>query len=124
MTMQATAFSRDALVLDAAAEAERISSAIRDVVFKELRRRGAVVGLSGGVDSSVVAALCVGALGKDRVLGLLMPEAESAQDALALGRRLAERLGIATIVEDITPILTAAGCYRRRDEAIRIVIPD
>ena len=122
--MDRPTFSKDALTLDAAREAERISAAIRDMVFRALRRRGAVVGLSGGVDSSVVAALCVGALGKDRVLGLLMPEAESAPDALALGRLLAERLGIATIVEDITPILTAAGCYRRRDEAIRTVIPD
>src|SRR3990172_3608531 len=124
MTMQATAFSRDALVLDAAAEAERISSAIRDVVFKELRRRGAVVGLSGGVDSSVVAALCVRALGKERVLGLLMPEAESSPDSLSLGYLIAKSLGIRTVVEDITPILRASGCYNRRDEAIQALIPE
>ena len=123
MTMEATTFSRDALALDAGAEIERISLAISDIVFKQLRRRGAVIGLSGGVDSSVVAALCVRALRKDRVFGLLMPESESSPDSLSLGRLVVETLGIATAVEDITPILLAAGCYRRRDEAIRTVIP-
>src|SRR3990172_1395704 len=121
--MDRPTFSRNALTLDPQREVERISAAIRDTVSRELRRRGAVVGLSGGVDSSVVAALCAGALGKARVFGLLMPERESSPDSLSLGRLVAEALGIATAVEDITPILTAAGCYRRRDEAIQAVIP-
>jgi len=88
------------------------------------RRRGAVVGLSGGIDSSVVAALAARAFGPGRVLGVLMPEAESSSDTLRLSRVVAEHLGIETVLEDITGILQAAGCYRRRDEAIRTVIPE
>lgn len=87
------------------------------------RRRGAVLGLSGGIDSSVSAALCVRAFGRERVLGLLMPEADSAAESLELGQQVADHLGIETLVEDITPLLEASGCYRRRDEAFASVIP-
>ena len=119
----AVAFSKDSLRIDPAATAERIQSAIRDIVFGQLRRKGAVVAISGGIDSSVVAALCSRALGKERVLGLFLPEADSSPDSLRLSQLLACSLGIQTQLEDITPILTAAGCYRRRDEALRQVIP-
>jgi len=117
-------FSRDVLRLDAEAEVERICASIKQTITKVLRRRGAVVGLSGGVDSSVVAALATRALGPGRVLALLMPEADSSSESAVLGRRVAEQLGVETIVEDIAPVLEAAGCYRRRDEAIRGVIPE
>jgi NAD+ synthase len=93
-------------------------------VFTQLKRKGAIVGVSGGIDSSVVAALCVQALGKDRVVALFMPESESAPENLDLGRMLTDNLGILPVVEDITPILEGAGCYRRRDEAIRSVVPE
>jgi NAD+ synthase len=114
----------DLLRLDAARSVEQITSAIRDQIRNELRRKGAVVGLSGGIDSSVVTALGALSLGRERVVALLMPERESSEDSLALGRLLADRLGIRAIVEDVTPILEAAGCYRRRDEMIRRVIPE
>lgn len=117
-------FTAAALDLDAAAEADRIAATVRDVVLRRLRRRGVVLGLSGGVDSSVTAALCVKALGRERVLGLLMPEAESAAETTSLGRLVAAHLGVESVVEDIGPILETAGCYRRRDEAIRTVIPE
>lgn len=71
-----------------------------------------------------MAALCVQALGKDRVVALFMPESESAPENLVLGRMLTDDLGILPVVEDITPILEGAGCYRRRDEAIRSVVPE
>jgi NAD+ synthase len=112
------------LHLNASAAAARIEASIRDIVFRRLRRRGVVLGLSGGIDSSVVAALCARALGNDRVLGLLMPEADSSGDSLRLGQRLADKFGIRTVIEDITPILTAARCYERRDEAVRTVVPE
>src|SRR4051812_430750 len=117
-------FSSNVLRIDAAAETARISRQIRQQVAIDLKRKGAVLGLSGGIDSSVAAALCVRALGADRVLGLLMPEMDSSADSLWLGQMLADHFGIETILEDITSTLEAAGCYRRRDEAIRMVIPD
>lgn len=114
----------DLLRIDCAREVERIVSSIRQLVPREFRRKGAVVGLSGGIDSSVVAALCARALGRERVLGLFMPESESAEESLSLGRLLTDSLGIPSVSEDITPILTAAGCYRRRDDAIRTIVPE
>jgi NAD+ synthase len=114
----------DPLALDAPAEIERLAVAIREQVGQRLRRRGVVLGLSGGIDSTVTAALCARALGPGRVLGLLMPERESDADSLRLGRAVADWLGIACALEDITPILEGAGCYRRRDAAIRALIPE
>jgi NAD+ synthase len=125
MTMSQTAkpFSADVLKLDAEQEAHRIASSIRETIAVSLKRKGAIIGLSGGIDSSVVAALCVRALGKDRVFGLFMPETDSSDDSLKFGRLIAGALGIQATVEDISPILRGAGCYTRRDEAIKAVIP-
>jgi NAD+ synthase len=117
-------FSRDVLRLDAARASAEIEAAIREQVLGTLRRRGAVVGMSGGIDSSVVATLCARALGPDRVVGLLMPERDSSGDALRLGRMLAAHLGIRHVVEDIAPALEALGCYARQLDAIRMVFPE
>ena len=107
----------DVLRIDAAQEVDRIAHMIRDVVLKQFKRKGAVVGVSGGIDSSVVAALCTYALGKDRVIALFMPETESAAENLVLGRMLTESLGIAAVTEDIAPfwkapVVIAAGTKR------------
>ena len=112
------------LAIDAAAVTDSITEWIRRVMFDRLRRRGIVVGLSGGVDSTVVAALCTRALGENRVLGLLMPESESSPDSLMLGELAARSLGISTEIEDISPILEATGCYQRRNDAIRSMVPE
>jgi len=114
----------DKLKLNTDAEAERIDRFIRDGVFARLRRKGLVVGLSGGIDSSTVAALAVRALGPDRVVGLFMPESDSSDDSLRLGQLLAKKLGIRTFEENISGILKGADCYRRRDEAIQSVVPE
>jgi NAD+ synthase len=116
--------SADTLRLDAGRAVDEIAERLRDAVYKDLRRRGAVVGLSGGVDSSLVAHLCARAFGPERVLGVLMPEGESAPDTLDLSRVSAEAAGVETVVEDITELLRAAGCYERRDAAIRTVLPE
>lgn len=120
----APAFSAAALTLDAAAEVERIGSALRTQVLRDLRRRGAVVGLSGGIDSSVTAALAVHAFGRKRVLALFMPERDSDPESLRLGRMIADWLGIESVTEDIAPSLAAAGCYERRDGFIRQLVPE
>jgi NAD+ synthase len=117
------AFSKDALVIDAPAASARIEEALRAQVLGMLRRKGVVVGLSGGIDSSVVCGLAVRALGRERVFGLFMPERDSSGDSLRLGRMVAEAFGIEAVVEDIAPALAGAGCYARQEEAIRMVFP-
>ncbi len=101
----------------------RIEEAIRETVQKRFRKKGVVVGLSGGIDSSVVAALCVRALGAERVFGIFMPEEDSSNESTPLGEMLAKSLGIQTVTENISPILRAACCYQRRDRAIQKIIP-
>jgi NAD+ synthase len=117
-------FSRDVLRIDPQRTADEIEKAIRDQVLGTSKRRGAVVGMSGGIDSSVVATLCTRALGRERVVGLLMPERDSSNDALRLGRMLADHLGIRHVVENIAPALEGLGCYARQLEAIRMAVPE
>jgi NAD+ synthase len=116
-------FGTESLAFDEEAEVARIAAALRDYGARN-RRRGAVLGVSGGIDSSVVAALCVRAFGPERVFALHMPEKESSSDTLGFSRSLTDALGVDSIVEDLTGILTAAGAYERRDAAIRRVIPE
>jgi NAD+ synthase len=104
--------------------AECITSALRKHVLSTLRRRGAVVAMSGGIDSSVCVALCVKALGPERVFGISLPDRDSSATSVDLARLLAEKMGIRYSSEDISPVLEAAGCYRRQEEAIRSAIPE
>jgi len=117
-------FSRASLELDAAGETTRIVETLRRQLARDLHRRGVVVGLSGGIDSTVTAALAVRALGREKVFGLMMPERHSQSESSPLGLKVAESLGIEWIEEDITGILESVGFYRRYDEAIREVIPN
>ena len=119
-----TAISADILQIDPARETERITTSIRDQVLNQLKRKGAVIGVSGGIDSSVVAYLCARALGKDRVFLLFMPETDSSSDSLRLGQSVAQDLGAPSALENISPILQGARCYERRDACIRSVIPE
>lgn len=120
----AEVFGRHSLALDAAAETERIAAFLRESVNGRLHRQGAVVGISGGIDSSVVLALAVRAFGPERVVGILLPERESSPDSAELAYKLAGRFGVATVMEDITSALKGAGCYLRRDEAMQRVIAE
>jgi NAD+ synthase len=117
------AFGPESLTIDAASEAERIAAGIREYIGRT-RKKGAIVALSGGIDSSVTAFLCVKALGKDKVFGLHMPEKESSSETIRLSRSISDSLGIDSKLEEISAMLEAAGCYRRRDDAIRLVYPD
>lgn len=123
MTISTRPFGRASLRIDSEVELARISASLT-AYLAQSKRRGVVVALSGGIDSSVVAAVCVAALGKERVFGLHMPERESSSDTIMLSRLLADSLGIDSVLEEISPILEAAGCYRRRDDAIRKVCPE
>jgi NAD+ synthase len=114
--------SSDLMRIDASSAVAEISRHIREDL-KFMRRRGAVLGVSGGIDSSVCAALCARALGREKVLAIFMPDRDSSPDSIKLGRLLTETLGIEAVTEDITDILDAAGCYERQTEAIRKVFP-
>src|SRR3972149_1176005 len=118
------AFNREVLNIDAAAEAERIVALLRNSVRKVMRKQGAVLGISGGVDSAVVLALCVRAFGPERVTALIMPEKDSEPISEELARQVAAHLGSEPIREIITPVIDGFGCYPRRDEAIRRVFPE
>lgn len=111
------------LDIDAEAEVERISEFLRTTLSRRLRRRGLVVGLSGGIDSTVTAAIAVKALGADRVFGLMMPERESSPDTRRLSHEVARHLNIDSTEEDITPILESMGFYRRYRTAVQRILP-
>ena len=102
---------------------ETICTRLRSILSKDVGRRGFVVAMSGGIDSSVSSALCVKALGKDKVYGLMLPERDSSGFSTARGRQLAEHLGIKYEVFDIAQALEGIGCYKWRDDAIRKVFP-
>jgi NAD+ synthase len=116
----------DARVLDIDEESvvERICSRVREILSQDLSRRGLVVAISGGIDSSVCAALAVRALGPGKVFGLLLPERDSSGFSTERGKQLAAHLEIQHDVQDIAPALEALGCYRWRDDAIRKVFPE
>jgi NAD+ synthase len=116
--------SIDVLRIDAESKCAVIEQAIRDQVVRQFKKKGAVVALSGGIDSSVTVALCARALGRERVLALFMPERDSSNDSLRFGRLVSEKLGVETVLEEIGSILNASGCYNRLDEAIRRLLPE
>ncbi len=118
------AFSAEMLKLNCAKETGKITQKLKEIVLKKFKKRGIVVALSGGIDSSIVGALCVRALGKEHVLGLLMPEKESASETIKLGHLIGNKLGIKMAEEDITEILESLRCYQRRDEAIKQIVPE
>jgi len=116
-------FHKDILEIDCKSEVELICEFIRQEL-RDMKRDGIVIGLSGGIDSALSAALCVEAVGKDKVFGLILPEKESNPVSAEFAARHAEKLGIETETVDITPTLEAFGTYRKRDDVIRGVFPE
>jgi NAD+ synthase len=113
-------FTKDSLKIDAAKVADELSQTILTQISSKLKKTGAVVGISGGIDSSVVVALCVKALGPKRVIGVMMPEGESSPDSERLARTLGESLGIETFVEDISAGLEGLDCYILEKDKINV----
>jgi len=117
-------FSKDVLIIDAEKEVEKITQHLRNFLTNQLKRRGLIVALSGGIDSSVTTALCAKSLGPNRVLALLMPEQHSSENTLELSSLVANHFGVKKVHEDISNILESVGFYKRYDEAVRMVIPE
>jgi NAD+ synthase len=116
--------SWNVLDIDCEAEANDIGVRLRALVSGELRKRGLVVAVSGGIDSSVCAALAVRALGNQRVQGLILPERDSSDESATRAQALCEFLGMPVLNTNIAPTLEAIGCYRWRDEAVRRAVPE
>lgn len=118
-------FSKDILIInDIKAEYNRIVADLRESVFHRLNRLGGVIGISGGIDSSVSMALIAKALGTENVLAIMLPEHDSSGDSALFARILADKFGVKAITEDITGALEGFGCYQRRDEAVKAVLPE
>ncbi len=117
-------FHKHVLDLDPAHETDRIVRFLGQNVRHTMRRNGGVVGISGGIDSAVVLALAVRALGAHNVLGIMMPDRDSDPISEPLARDLAGRFGVEPLLENITAALSGFDCYRRRDEAIRRIFPE
>jgi NAD+ synthase len=122
--MKQNQFTKDVLTLDPEKEVNKITSRIRKLLSKQLKRRGLVVALSGGIDSSVTTALAVKAIGPERVIVLLMPEQHSAEETLDLSSMVADHFGVGKVHEDISDILASLGCYQRYERAVQRVIPE
>lgn len=118
-------FSKNILLID------NIESKINDVteklkhgIFSTMKRKGAIVGISGGIDSSVSLALTAKAIGPENVVGILLPEKDSSSESKELALKLANQLRVKTIEENITGALEGFGCYHRRDEAVKAILPE
>jgi NAD+ synthase len=124
-TTEKKPFSKDILIIDnIKSECETIASRLRENVLHRLHRMGGVVGISGGIDSSVSLALSVLAFSSENVLGIMLPEKDSSRDSTLFAQKLADKFGVKTITENITGALHGFGCYRRRDETVKRVIPE
>jgi NAD+ synthase len=116
-------FDKNILKIDCEKETQRVCAFIEEQLLS-WRRKGAVIGISGGIDSAVCAELCVRALGKDKVFGLVLPEKESSPKSVVYATKQAEKLGITFETIDITPTLEAFGTYAKRDAVIKGVFPE
>ena len=117
-------FKQDLINIDPETETQKVIENIKFNINQKLKRKGAVVGISGGIDSSVVLALCVKALGEKRVLGVMMPEKDSSSENFRLAKNLVQKWQVSYIIEDITPALFGFNSYQRRDDAIRNIFPE
>jgi NAD+ synthase len=117
-------FTKEILLIDPEQEIKKIIESVRNALAKQIKRRGIVLGLSGGIDSSVTAAIAVKAVGQNRTLSLLMPEQQSSDKTLELSKMVADHFSIEKLHEDITGVLESVGFYKKYEAAVRLVIPE
>jgi NAD+ synthase len=117
-------FTKDIILLENVEEVvNQTVEKLREDVLHRFKRNGAVIGISGGIDSSVCLALSAKAFGPEKVLGIMLPEKDSSPDSEILARELAAKFDVKAIKEEITGALSGFGCYERRDEAVKRVFP-
>jgi len=116
-------FNLDVLKIDPGQELALLSEFIVDQV-SAFRKKGVIVGLSGGIDSACIAAVAVHALGKEKVAGLILPESESNPISSEYARKHAQALGIEHREIDITATVDSIVAYKWRDEFIQKMIPE
>lgn len=117
-------FSFDVLKIDPEEELRKLSEFITEQVRSVFRRKGIIVGLSGGIDSACMASIAVHVLGKDNVVGLILPERESNPVSSQYATKHAEELGIEFRCIDITATVDSVVRYDARDELIKTIIPE
>ena len=117
-------FTRDSILLDPKTETNRLIKELKEIVVFNLKKRGAVIGVSGGIDSSVVLALCAKTFGPDRVIAVMMPERDSSPESKRLATLLCEKFKVSYVLEDLTDAVNGFGCYKKRDEAVKRIFPE
>lgn len=117
-------FTKESILIDAKSETNRLIEELRNTVAFKLKKRGAVVGVSGGIDSSVVLALCAKTFGPEKVFAVMMPEKDSSPESRKLATLLCEKFKVPYVLEDLTDAVNGFGCYKRRDEAVKRAYPD
>ncbi|MBD3321401.1 MAG: NAD(+) synthase [Chitinivibrionales bacterium] len=120
----ATKFDPDVLTIAPEKELQKLSQFIIEQTARVYRRKGAVVGLSGGIDSAVIAAVCVHALSKDKVVGLVLPEKETNPVSCRFACAHAEAMGIEHKIVDITDTVASVFSYEERDSFIQSLVPE
>ncbi len=96
-------------------KAEKMALSLENFIREytdKLEREGVILGLSGGIDSAVIAALCMRALGPEKILVLIMPEKDSKKEHTKDALNFAQELGIKAKLIDITPYLEEIGVYK------------
>ena len=117
-------FNLNVLKIDPARELERLSKFFVEQMNIVFRRKGVIVGLSGGIDSTCVATIAVRAVGKEKVVGLVLPETESNPVSSEYAIKHAQTLGIEHRRINITPTVDSVVQYKWRDEYIQDLIPE
>ncbi len=103
---------------------QSLQNFIHEQVYDNFRKRGIVIGISGGVDSAVSAKLCCNAIGKENVLGIILPEKESNPQSQEFAEHYCKKLGIKYEIEDITSILNSSEIYQIREKIVEKYFPD
>jgi len=117
-------FNRDVFKIDAEYEAGQVEAFLLKSIRGVPKRDGIIVGVSGGIDSAVVASLSVRAVGKERVLGLILPEKESNPVSAEYARLMIDKLGIDYKMVELTDTVDSYQAYANRDKIIREIFPE